>query len=187
MILAIDVDYPYASRFRSFLSVFLGVKFGSDYLLNEKTIAKMINDSPKKVHAYWFFVSKVPPDETLKLLLSNPKHTIGLHIVKNSLREQKILEEAIGKKIQYYTLHGTNRLSKFVWKSFAKPIVQNPPLMHYSCLNMYALDQLKNRSKTAQALQEKGAAFCFHPIWLFQNGKYNRRGRFYECLKAILK
>ena len=33
---------------------------------------------------------------------------------------------------------------------------------------------------------KKGYVIYFHPIWLFQRGKLNHRGPFYEALKRIL-
>ena len=53
--LRIDVDYPYPSRVKSFIYVALGIKISDDYLKNPKIIAKMVNESPENVKAYWLF------------------------------------------------------------------------------------------------------------------------------------
>lgn len=46
--LRIDVDYPYPSRFRSFLYTALGGGTRKDYLKNSKIVARMINKSLDK-------------------------------------------------------------------------------------------------------------------------------------------
>jgi len=51
----LDVDYAYPSRPKSFFFTFLSVKVKKNYLKNAKIIARMINESPKEVKAYWFF------------------------------------------------------------------------------------------------------------------------------------
>ncbi len=74
--LRMDVDYPYPSRSKSFLYVTLGIKNrkGNGYLKNARIIAKMINESPKDVKAYWFFTPYTIPDKKLLDLL-NPRTT----------------------------------------------------------------------------------------------------------------
>ena len=52
--LRIDVDYAYPSRIKSFIYTALNLKGGRDYLKNSKTLARMINESPEEVKAYWF-------------------------------------------------------------------------------------------------------------------------------------
>ena len=63
--LRIDVDYPYPSRLKSFLYTALNIRTSKDYLKNAKIIARMINESPKEVKAYWFFTPKTVPDREL--------------------------------------------------------------------------------------------------------------------------
>ena len=46
--LRMDVDYPYPSRFQSFLFTVLNRKIGKNYLKNSKIIAKMVNESPER-------------------------------------------------------------------------------------------------------------------------------------------
>ena len=73
--LRIDVDYPYPSRAKSFLCVALRIKTrnGKDYLKNACVIAKMINESPKEVKAYWFFTPYTIPDKKLLELIEPSK------------------------------------------------------------------------------------------------------------------
>ncbi len=81
--LRLDVDYAYPSRVRSFLSTSLRVKGDQNYLRNSKIIAQMINESEKRVKAYWFFTPTTIPDEELLELLSEAKHEVGLHVATN--------------------------------------------------------------------------------------------------------
>ena len=69
--LRIDVDYPYPSRLRSFIYTALKIKVGKDYLKNSKILARMINESPKEVKAYWFFTFKTIPDEEMLAMLND--------------------------------------------------------------------------------------------------------------------
>ena len=116
--LRIDVDYPYPSRNKSFLYVALRIKSkkSKDYLKNAHIIAKMINDSPKEVKAYWFFTPYTIPDKRLLDILEIGKHEIGLHVAKDPYRELKALETETNCKINYYTIHGTSRLfAQLIW------------------------------------------------------------------------
>ena len=83
--LRIDVDYPYPSRTKSFLCVALRIKSkkAKDYLKNARIIAKMINESPKEVKAYWFFTPYTIPDKKLLDLLNPEKHEVALHVANN--------------------------------------------------------------------------------------------------------
>ena len=115
--LTIDVDYPYPSRNKSFLSTFLNRKIGKDYLRNSKIIAKMINESPREVKAYWFFTPTTVPDQELLGLLGKDKHEIGLHVANRPEAELQVLEQAVQRKINYYTIHGTERLlARLMWR-----------------------------------------------------------------------
>ena len=102
--LRIDVDYPYSSRARSFLSVILERKMGRNYLKNSKIIAKMVNESPFEVIAFWFFTSKTIPDNELLTLLNGNKHEVSLHIVNDPKGELEQLEKATRRKICFYTI-----------------------------------------------------------------------------------
>ena len=107
--LRFDVDYPYPSRAKSFLSLALGIKskIGKDYLKNARIIAQMINESPKQVKAYWFFTPYTIPDKKLLALLNPEKHEVALHVANNPDKEWKNLENQTGRTVQYYTIHGT--------------------------------------------------------------------------------
>lgn len=194
--LRIDVDYPYPSRIRSFFYTALGLKMGSDYLKNSKIIARMINESAKEVEAYWFFTPKTIPDSELLGLLDNSKHEIALHVVNNPIREWKSLEEATGRKIRYYTIHGTARLgARIMWKRWKKKSPEIPPdfpLESFYQFQVEGLDLICYSHPTTQALKiaeeaiRKGLVLHLHPIWLFQRGRINHRGPFYETLRRIL-
>jgi len=195
--LRIDVDYPYPSRTRSFIYTALGIKTSGKYLKNSKIVAKMINESKQNVKAYWFFTLKTIPDKELLALLDNNKHEIGLHIVNDPYRELKLLEEATGKKINYYTIHGTSRLLARAmwrrWKTKEPRIPQDFPLQSFHQFPTHGLDSLCYVCTTEQAIEaaksyvEKGCVLYFHPIWLFQRGTINRRSAFYQALKRILE
>ena len=61
----IDVDYSYPSRLQSFISTALNISIRKNYLKNSKILAKMINESPEEVMAYWFFTPQTTPDSEL--------------------------------------------------------------------------------------------------------------------------
>jgi len=195
--LRIDVDYPYPSRIRSFFYTALGIRTSNKYLKNSKIIAKMINESNKNVKAYWFFTLKTIPDNELLTLLNGSKHEIALHVVNDPKRELEQLEKATRRKIRYYTIHGTARLlARIMWKRWKtkSPIIpKNFPLQSFHQFPTFGLDRLCYLYSTEQAVKiaegdiKDGRAIEIHPIWLFQRGKINHRGPFYETLKRILK
>jgi hypothetical protein len=193
----IDVDYLYSSRSKSLIYTFLGIKTKRDYLKNSKIVARMINKSPKEVKAYWFFTTRTIPDEELLALLDNDKHEVALHVVNDPYMELETLEKATGKELNYYTIHGTARLLARImwrrWKSKAPKIPEGFQLQSFhefptigidSLCYLYPTEQVKQMAKDAIS---KGNIIYFHPIWLFQRGKLNRRGPFYHVLKEILK
>jgi hypothetical protein len=192
----VDVDYPYPSRLRSFVYTAFGIRVGKDYLRNSKIVAKMINESAKEVKAIWFFTPITLPDKELLSLLDNSKHEIGLHIINNPSSELKRLEETINKKVNYYTIHGTARLlGRIIWKRWKakKPkIPENFPLQSYYQFTTSSLDVICHTHNTEQSVKmaenyiAEGHVIHFHPIWLFQRGRINHRGPFYETLKRIL-
>jgi len=194
--LRIDVDYPYPSRIKSFIYTTLGVKTERNYLRNAKIIAKMINRSPKDVKAYWFFTRTTIPDGEILKLLNNGRHEVALHIVNDPYREWKELERASGKKVQYYTIHGTSRLlARIMWKRWrtkAPKIPPEYPLWSFHKFPTTGLDIMCHRYTTweavkkAEAFIKKGYVLHIHPIWLFQRGRINPRGPFYETLRRIL-
>jgi hypothetical protein len=195
--LRIDVDYPYPSRIRSFFYTALGLKTSNKYLKNSKIIAKMINESNKNAKAYWFFTLKTIPDKELLTLLDNDKHEIGLHILNDHYKELKLLEEATGKKINYYTIHGTSRLLARImwrrWKTKEPSIPHNFSLQSFHQFPTHGLDSLcyicptEQVTKVARKYVKKGYILHFHPIWLFQRGTLNQRNAFYQPLSRILE
>jgi hypothetical protein len=193
--LIIHVDYPYPSRLRSFIYTALGVKMGHDYLKNSKIVAKMINESPEEIKAYWFFTSKTIPDRELLELLGNSKHEVALHIVKDPYRELELLQESTKREINYYTMHGINRLLARImwkrWKARAPKFPDDFPLQPFNFPTL-GLDVLCHDHTTEQAVKIaknhilNGYVLHIHPIWLFQRGRINHRGPFYEALRKIL-
>lgn len=157
----------------------------------------MINQSTKEVKTYWFFTTNTLPDLELLQLLNNKKHEIALHIVNNPIKELKKLEDATGKKINYYTIHGTARLlSKIIWKRWKKkvPLIpKNYPLSSFHNFPTLGLDILCYKMHPDEAVKitkkyiNKNYVLQIHPIWLFQRGKINFRGPFYETLRSILE
>lgn len=194
--LRIDVDYPYPSRTKSFIYTTLGIKTSGDYLKNSKILARMINESPEEVKAYWFFTPKTIPDKELLKLMDNDRHEIALHIANDPYGELKLLEEATKKKINYYTVHGTARLLARImwkrWKTKAPRIPEDYPLRSFYQFPVLGLDVLcytcshEKALKIAEDYVARGQVLHIHPIWLFQRGKINHRGPYYETLRKIL-
>lgn len=195
--LRIDVDYAYPSRIRSFIYTALSIKTNKDYLKNPKIIAKMINESPKEVKAYWFFTPKTLPDEEMLKLLDDNKHEIALHIVHNPYSEWKQMENATRKKVNYYTVHGTARLlARIMWKRWKTNMPKIPseyPLQSFHRFPTKGLDvicyrhTLERSGKIAEDYIGKNYVLHVHPVWLFQKGKINQRGPFYKVLRRILE
>jgi hypothetical protein len=196
--LRIDVDYPYPSRVKSFLYTVLNSKTGKNYLKNSKIIAKMINESPREVKAYWFFTPHTIPDRELLGLLYWDKHEVALHVANNPYVELELLEKATRRKINYYTVHGTARLlARMMWRRKlweARTRIPNGfPLKSFHDFPTVGLDVLCYANPTAQVVKiaensiARGEVLHIHPEWLFQRGKINHRGPFYETLKRILE
>jgi hypothetical protein len=194
--LRIDVDYPYPSRLRSFLYTGVGIRTSKEYLKNSKIVARMINESPRKVKAYWFFTPKTVPDKELLALLNNKRHEVALHVVNDPYGELKNLENLTGQRIRHYTIHGTERLfGRLMWRRWRRRAPRIPegfPLQSFHQFPTLGLDSLCHTTSLDQALRKaedhirKGDVVYFHPIWLFQRGKLNHRGPFYEAFKRIL-
>ncbi len=195
--LRMDVDYAYPSRLKSFFYTFLGIKTGKDYLKNSKIIARMINESPRDVKTYWFFTPTTTPNEDLLGLLGEDKHEVCLHVATRPNEELQLLEQATKRRVNYYTIHGTERLlARLMWGrklSEAKvPIPKGFPLKSFHEFPAVGIDRLSyiDSSEAVVKLAEKsigeGYVLHFHPEWLFQRGTINRRGPFYNALKRIL-
>jgi hypothetical protein len=193
----IDVDYPYTSRIRSFVYTALNLRAGKDYLKNSKIAARMINQSKREVKAYWFFTPKTIPDNELLTLIDNQKHEVALHIVNDPVQELRLLEQKTGKKIHYYTIHGTARfLARVMWKrwrSKAPNIPADFPLQSFHQFATTGMDSLCYVHGSEEALRlidnriRAGDVIYFHPIWLFQRGTINHRGPCGNVLERILE
>lgn len=195
--LRIDVDYPYPSRLRSFIYTAFNTHVRQDYLKNSKILARMINESPQEVKAYWFFTLKTIPDKELLDALNEEKHEVALHVVNHPYAELKLLENATGRKIRYYTIHGTSRLlGRIIWKRWnakAPSIPQDFPVQsfhQFPTLSFDARCYAKGTAKAVEIAEEsiaQGKTLEIHPEWLFQRGTINHRGPYYSALRTLLE
>jgi len=195
--LRIDVDYAYPSRLKSFFHTASNISVGKEYLKNSKIIARIINESPEEVRATWFFTPKTIPDEELLSMLVTEKHEVALHIANNPYEELHLLEKATGRKLRYYTTHGTARLlARVIWKRWTvktPEIPKNFPLESFYQFPTLALDWLCYANDSAKAVRiakesiTAGKVLHIHPEWLFQKGTINHRGPFYAAFRRILK
>lgn len=198
--LRLDVDYPYPSRAKSFLYIALGInkRKSKDYLKNARIIAKMINESPKQVMAHWFFTPYTIPDKKLLDLLNPQRHEIALHVANNPYREWKILENETKRKVNYYTIHGTSRLlAQLLWRrklgERQAKVPSDFPLKSFHDFATFSLDSERYKlgfdgaKKVAEEWINQNYVLSAHPEWLFQQGKRNHRGPFYDVLKSILE
>ncbi len=199
--LRIDVDYPYTSRAKSFLYIALRIKStkSKDYLRNARIIAKMVNESPKEVRAYWFFTPYTIPDKRLLDLLNPDKHEVALHVVNKPFEELRILEEKTNRKVQHYTIHGTERkFTRWLWgrklnqsqavipsdfplKSFHDEPPGTMSLDHERFLRGYN-DVLGH----IEGWVNRDYIMSMHPEWLFEVRQKTQRGPFYDALKTTL-
>ena len=206
--LRIDVDYPYTSRAKSFLYIALRIKStrGNDYLRNARLIAQMINESPKDVRAYWFFTPYTIPDKRMLDLLNPQKHEVGLHVVNKPFEEFKTLEEKTNRKVQYYTIHGTEgRLNQLLWRprnfkqlrlnQSRSAIPSNFKLIsfHDEPPRTMSLDHERYLRGYVQVVKQihdwidQGVVMSMHPEWLFSARQKTQRGPFYDALKTMLE
>jgi hypothetical protein len=196
--LRLDVDYPYPSRAKSFLYTALRIKKrkGKDYLKNAQVIAKMVNESPKQVVAYWFFTQYTIPDKKLLDLLNPDRHEVALHVVNNPYREWKILENETSRTVKYYTIHGTaTYFAQLLWgRKIGQKQIKVPsdfPLASFHDFTTGSLDTLGYRysfdvsRQRAEEWINQNYVLSTHPEWLFKKG--NGRGPFYDVLKSILE
>ncbi|XHH07784.1 MAG: hypothetical protein ACFCUE_09405 [Candidatus Bathyarchaeia archaeon] len=133
------------------------------------------------------------------LELSRPdKHEIALHVALDAYKELENLEKATNKKVKYYTVHGTERLlGKIIWRrKFSQekaPIPEGFPLKSFYDFPTISFDRVCHDNSKEESLKigyesiEKGEVLLVHPDWLFQRGRLNHRGPYYETLKEILK
>jgi hypothetical protein len=196
--LRLDVDYAYPSRMKSFLYTALNRKTKKDYLKNSKTIAKMINESPREVKAYWFFTPYTTPDKELLELLTPDKHEVALHVANDPYGELEKLEKATNRKVRFYTVHGTARLlARLMWRrklwEARASIPSGFPLQSFYEFPTLGFDRACYNNPPSQAIEigeksiAKGEVLHVHPEWLFQRGAINHRGPFYEPLRWILQ
>jgi len=197
----IDVDYPYASRMKSFLYVALRIKSNKSegYLKLSRIIAQMINESPEQIKAYWFFTPYTIPDRRMLELLNNEKHEVALHVATDPFKEWKTLEKKTNCKIQYYTIHGTQRvLARLLWgrklNQARAPIPQDFPLKCFHDRPEHTMSLDRNRYlhgyetvvEQAQGWIQQGVIITLHPDWLFRISKKTKRGPIYDALKTML-
>jgi hypothetical protein len=166
-------------------------------LKNAKIIARMINGSPKEIKAYWFFTPKTIPDRELLDMMDDERHEVCLHVANRPVEEMQLLEKATGKKLRYYTIHGTSRLLTRViwkrWKTKTPVIPENFPLESFHQFPTFGLDAYcyaKTRGKAVEIATQKiaeGIVLEIHPEWVFQRGTINHRGPFYGAFRSILQ
>jgi hypothetical protein len=196
--LRIDVDYPYPSRVKSFLYVALRIKKrkSHDYLKNARIIAKMINESPKEVMAYWFFTPYTIPDKKLLDLLNPDRHEVALHVATDPYREWKTLENETYRKVNYYTIHGTKSLrAQLLWgRKLGEEQAKIPsdfPLKLFPINPTLSLDYivhergLEGAKDALNRWADKECVWAVHPDWLFRKGR--NRGPFYQSFKSLLE
>ena len=163
---------------------------GKDYLRNARAIAKMINESPKNVKAYWFFTPYTIPDKKLLDLLNPERHEVALHIATDPYREWKILENETDRTVQYYTIHGTSRIfTQLLWgRKLGEKQVKVPadfPLKSFHEFTTFSLDRIcfqlgfDGGVREANAWIKQDFVLSMHPEWLFKKGKRSQRGPFY--------
>jgi hypothetical protein len=195
--LRMDVDYPYPSRPQSFFFTVINRKIRNNYLKNAKIIAKMVNESPRDVKAYWFFTPMTTPDKEMMALMHPERHEVALHVATDPYGELALLEKVTQRKLNYYTIHGTARLfARLMWKrKISQARVPTPagfPLKDFWDFPTLQLDLLCYGKPTDQAIPlveegvTEGKVLHAHPEWLFRHGKFNHRGPYYDTLKRLL-
>ncbi len=193
----LDVDYPYPSRIQSFLFTALNIRTTRDYVKNAKILAKMFNESPEDIKAFWFFTPQTTPDAELLELMPPENHEVALHVATNAFKEWENLEKATGRKVKYYTVHGTARLlARLMWRrkpwEARAPIPLDFPLKSFYDFPTLGLDRaayehsVEGTVRIAQESVSKGEVLHVHPEWLFQRGTFNHRGPYYEIFKRLL-
>jgi hypothetical protein len=196
----LDVDYPYPSRKKSFFYVALGIKTqkSRDYLKNARIIARMINESPITVKAYWFFTPYTIPDKRLLDLLTPERHEVALHVVNNPSAEWKTLESQTGRSVSYYSIHGTSRfVAQLLWRRGIGRkqalIPSDFPLKSFHDRQTFGLDSLSYNRDLVSARKEADEwiknqyILSIHPEWLFDKNKRSRRGPYYPVFRSILE
>lgn len=157
----------------------------------------MINESQRKIMAYWFFTPYTIPDKKLLSLLNPEKHEVALHVAVDAYREWKILENKTQRTVKYYTIHGTSRvIAQLLWgrkigQKQAK-IPSDLPLKSFHDFKTISIDAgrykfgLEHMKTESEKLIKENYVLEVHPEWLFSKGTINPRGPFYDLLKYIL-
>ena len=195
--LRLDVDYAYPSRNKSLVYTALKIQTKKDYLKNSKIIAKMVNETKQDVVAYWFFTPRTLPDHEMLELMNPQRHEVALHVAVNPYKELEALEKLTGRKLRYYTIHGTERLlGRIIWRrklwQARVPIPEGFPLQNFWDFPTLSLDRVCYDKSTEEALKiaqdsiAEGKVLHVHPDWLYEHGKYNHRGPYFGVLKSIL-
>jgi hypothetical protein len=172
-------------------------KKSPDYLQNARIIARMVNESPQEVMAYWFFTPYTIPDQRLLTMLNPTNHEVALHVVNNPFKEWKKLEADTNRTIKCYTIHGTGgAINKLLWGRGFNTGVKIPedfPLEAFQKPNDLSLDRERYRLgydivlKGSYEWIKEGLALSIHPDWLFSKTNRSMRGPFYDVLKTILQ
>jgi hypothetical protein len=196
--LRVDVDYAYPSRTKSFIYTYLKKKSKAKYLKYPKMLAEIINNATVDVKAYWFFNMQTLPDKDMLSLINSNQHEIGLHVINKPFAELHYLEQAVSKPVEYYTIHGTERLlGQIIWhrKIGQKQTVipTSFPLKSFHKYPTRALDWLCYQLPTSEAVDkatswiEQNCVLEVHPEWLITDGGFiNHRGPYIEVLKRLL-
>lgn len=178
--LRIDVDYAYASRVKSFVST-LGLPVSKrGYLVNCKVLADLVNRA-HNVEAYWFFTSKTLPDkELLALIADRAKHIVGLHVVKDPVKELMLLQSVCGGVVRFYSIHGTDKLfSQLLWgRSIGQRQVFIP--LDFSLKSIHSVPT----GSLDFGISDSKFLLSLHPDWLFKRS-WSGRGPVYPLLVKL--
>ena len=158
----------------------------------------MINESPRNVRGYWFFTPFTIPDKKLLEQLNPARHEVALHVANKPIKEWKTLQKETGRKVEYYTIHGTEgKMARLLWgrKSKGPQVVipSNFPLTDFQKPKTLSIDRERYKQgfkKMAVLVEEwvdQGVVLSLHPEWLFRITEKNQRGPVYDLLKSILR
>lgn len=196
--LRIDVDYAYPSRLKSFYYTWKKKTVSERYLSYSKLLANLFNASDKEMRVYWFFTPYTLPDKELLDLLTLPTHIIGLHVANDASSELLQLQSITDRRIEYYTVHGTNRLlSQLIWhRKLGQKQAVIPDKFKLKSFHDYptqCLDWLCYKFSTDEAIGiakewiSKNFVLEIHPDWVLNSGgRLNNRGPYIHVLRKLL-
>jgi hypothetical protein len=125
------------------------------------------------------------------------RHEVALHVANKPFVEWKKLEECTNRKVQYYTIHGTERrLAKLIWHRGSKSQAEIPndfPLTSFHNITKTSLDRMRYQFgyevvlKHSEGWIAQDFVMSIHPEWLFKASKKSQRGPYYDVLKTILE